>query len=111
MIMQKLMKEVNAAAKNEYHRAAAKYGLLHFVDHQSIAVLAEEVEEARDELAKVIGHTQEFWNLVKSDAPDEDKLQAVKQIEHCAKFLACEAIQVVAMAYKAKQTIKHRGEQ
>lgn len=111
MIMQKLIKAVKLLVNDEYCRASQMYGPVHYADHQSVAVLAEEVEEARDEISTVIEKTQAFWKLVKSDAPNADKLKVLRGIKLSAVLAACEAIQVAAMAYKAEKTINHRGEQ
>lgn len=108
--MQKLIKIVKALIKDEYCRASKMYGPFHYADHQSVAVLAEEVDETRDELGDVINKCEEFWKLVKSDAPDDKKKSVLRSIKHSATLTACEAIQVAAMAYKAELTINNRGE-
>ena len=108
--MKQLIKLVGALVENEYFKAAVKYGPLHCADHQSVAVLAEEVDETRDELARVVDKCQELWKLVKQDAADEQKIEVLKSIQTKAVLAACEAIQVAAMAYKAELTINARGE-
>lgn len=109
--MQKLIKEVKSLVQNEYHRAMTKFGATNNSDHESFAILEEEVEELRDDFGPLTDGAMKFWELVKSDASDDKKKETLERIKHYAIFAACEAIQVAAMAYKAQQTINCRGEQ
>lgn len=70
--------------------------------HEGYAVLLEEVEECMDELQAVQIRTSRLWDAVKEDATDE-ALCFLDQIEEAAVRLASEAIQVAAMARKAKE--------
>lgn len=70
--------------------------------HEGYAVLLEEVEECMDELQAVQIRTSKLWDAVKDDAVD-DALNALGRIEDAAVRLASEAIQVAAMAQKARE--------
>lgn len=109
--MQRLIKEVKTLVSDEYAVAAQKFGPINHSDHESFAVLGEEVEELRDEFTVVVDKCQEFWKFVKSNASNDKKKDVLKAIRNDAIMAACEAIQVAAMAYKAEQTIIHRGEE
>lgn len=70
--------------------------------HEGYAVLLEEVEECRDELQAVLLHTSALWDAVKEDDGDT-ALRELGCIEDAAIRMASEAIQVAAMAQKAKE--------
>ena len=108
--MQNLIKDVQYLISIEYQRASTKFGPLNHSEHESSAIISEEVEELRDEFISLSEHGMKFWEFVKSNASDEDKTKALNSLHHDALLAACEAIQVAAMAYKAEQTIKSRGE-
>lgn len=106
--MENLIKDVSELVDAEYNRASQQYGRFHSGDHESIAVLAEEAEEANEEMQKVMEHLEQFWELVKQDAADQNKQILLKHIYTDAVLVACEAIQVAAMAFKGVATIKNR---
>ena len=109
--MQKLIKEVKSLTRSEYHRAMIKFGATNNSDHESFAIIEEEIEELVDEVDRIRGDATTFWNFCKSNAPDAGKLKILKSLHNDAIMAACEAIQVAAMAYKAEQTINCKGEQ
>ena len=108
--MEKLVQSVKAVIKEEYDRAAEKYGCVHSSDHEGFAVLLEEFEETTDEIAVLNDRIPKLWKLVKGDGSDSYKTEILKEIQDSAMLAACEAIQVAAMAYKARLTIFNRGE-
>lgn len=108
--MQHLIKEVNVLVDDEYASAAQKFGCLNHSDHESYAVLLEEVEEAQDELSNVWTKIHEFWEMVRNNGSAQSKKTLLRALRISAVLTACECIQVAAMAYKAEQTIIHKGE-
>lgn len=108
-MMDKVVAEVKESVEREYGRAGAKYGLTNHSDHESYAVLLEEVQEAEEELAHLGKDVYEFWYGVKNDVNDYDKYIQCRKIEKRAIMAACELIQVAAMAKKAAVTICDRG--
>ena len=107
--MEILIKSVQTIMEEEYHRAAQKFGSVNNSDHESFAVLLEELQEALDEVKNTHGSIDQFWQMVKSrEARDQDKQNVLTAVENSAIFAACEFIQVSAMAHKAKQTIQER---
>ena len=107
--MEKLIKSVQAIKEEEYDRASEKFGAVNNSDHESFAVMFEEMQESFEEVKNTDANIQQFWQMVKSkDAEDQDKQSALTAVEHYAIFAACELIQVAAMAYKANRTIQER---
>lgn len=82
--------EIELAAANE------KYPAFHSA-HEGYAVLLEEVEEARDDIETIIDYLGYAWNNIRYDSNPAGNLKTVKAR---AEQLACEAIQVAAMAQK-----------
>lgn len=109
--MQELIRETTQLVGNEYARASSKFGPVHNSDHESAAVLCEELEEVREELRELSDNYLEFWNLVKSNADKQHKQRVLKRLKNKAVLAACEAIQVAAMAYKAERTLFGEEEQ
>lgn len=83
-----IMKAVEAEVKrvNEIHP-------LYHSGHEAIAVLAEEVEEAREELESIKVHLAKMWERVRMDFELNYPAELVK--EHAIE-LANEAVQVAA---------------
>ena len=109
MAMTKLIEEVKELIEKEYGRAGAQFGLTNNSDHESYAILLEEVEEAKSELRCVEEYMKEFWDYVRSDFGPHDKFVCCGDMERRALLCACEMIQVAAMAKKAAMTICDRG--
>lgn len=106
MSMEKLVDEVKECIEREYGRAGAKYGLTHNSEHESYAILLEEMEEAEDELKLCKSALEKYWNQVKTDLKvDKFKLDSLNVVYSRALLGACELIQVAAMAKKASLTI------
>lgn len=70
--------------------------------HEGYAVMLEEIEECRDELQVIQSHTSDLWQAVKDDNTQGAKVE-MDEIEAAAIQLAAEAIQVAAMARKARE--------
>jgi len=104
--MKRLLESVQTLKTEEYGRAVEKFGPVNASAHESYGVLKEEVEEAQDELNLVNRYLNTYWEGVKKDLPYSMQYNALIDIERCASCLACEAIQVAAMAHKAILTLK-----
>lgn len=107
--MQKLIEEVKELVEREYGRAGAKFGLTNNSDHESYAVLQEELEEAQDEMVFLEQALKKFWFTVRQDQVDDTKLWRLKDVQKRALLAACECIQVAAMAKKASITVCNRA--
>ena len=107
--MKELIKSVVCAECEEYGRASAKFGAVHNSDHESYAVLREEVDEAIDVLEDADNFTEAFFEMVKKNEEDKMKLDILNLIKHRAEEAAAESIQVAAMARKAVETIERRA--
>lgn len=104
--MRELMASVQMVEATEYERAKAKFGPVNASDHESYAVLKEEIDEANEELTFVLHSLDRFWKHVKNNENSHCKTIALSDLERQATLLACEAIQVAAMAHKAILTLK-----
>ena len=109
MSMDKLIQDVKALVADEYHRASMKFGETNNSDHESYAVLLEEMEEAKVEVADVEHQLQKFWEMTKSNEDDLSKYSRLLEMERRAVLAACELIQVAAMAAKASATVSCRN--
>ncbi len=103
--MMELLQGVRELVEQEYGRAGAKWGLKNNSNHESYAVLLEEVQEAREDLDIIEKTLQRFWGMIRADDSASDMLMQINGIQAYAESLAAEAIQVAAMAKKAKATI------
>ena len=106
--MEELIKSVVCAECEEYGRASVRFGAVNNSDHESYAILREEVDEAIDALAKVDDLTDGFFELVKQNEEDKTKIGLLNVIKHRAEEVAAESIQAAAMARKAIETIQRR---
>lgn len=106
MSMDKLIEDVKKLVDEEYNRAAIKFGATNNSDHESYAVLLEELEEADAELCQVQNQLEKFWLLTKANDSDISKYSRLLEMERRAVLAACEMIQVAAMAKKAALTVE-----
>ena len=106
-MMTKLIAAVEQLVNEEYDRASKDHGERFHSLHEAFGVLMEEFEETRDELETVSRFLNGFWKEVKRDSCDIVFLNEAKK---SAINLACEAIQVAAMAHKARQGVKNDDE-
>ena len=107
--MEKLLKEVQECVEAEYGRAAAKFGCTNHSDHESYAIIKEELEGAQAEMESVALKLAQFWHLTRTNDEDVCKYNRLLEMQHSAMLAACECIQVAAMAMKAALTIADRN--
>ena len=107
--MEELIKSVVCAECEEYGRASVRFGTVNNSDHESYAILREEVDEAIDALAEADDLTDGFFELVKKNEEDKTKIGLLNVIKHRAEEAAAESIQAAAMARKAIETIQRRA--
>lgn len=98
MSYKKTMNGVTMLVQNEYDMAAEEHGPVFHSNHEAFSVIIEEVAESREELAKIVDSMGDLWSAVRND---EVCSWVLSDIENHAMMLACEAIQVAAMARKA----------
>lgn len=110
MSMDKLIADVKELIQDEYVRATYKFGATNNSDHESYAVLLEEMEEAEVEVVEARVQLEKFWLLTKSDDSDMSKYSSLQELKRRAMLAVCELIQVAAMAEKAAVTVHIRGE-
>ena len=108
MAMEKLIEEVAELVEREYGRAGAKFGLTNHSDHESYAIILEELQEAKAEIDSFERELSLFWSMVKADDDDPYKYSCLHQMQSVALLGACEMIQVAAMAKKAAITVCDR---
>ena len=98
MSYKKTMEGVKYLVQNEFDMACEDNGNSFSSDHEAFSVILEEVAESKEELQIVIDCMNGLWRSVRQDNKNGDILT---DIERHARRLACEAIQVAAMARKA----------
>lgn len=76
-------------------------------NHEGYAVIAEELEEVQAENQAMIQAINVLWEDVKRNRKTTDIGEALQNV---AVKLACEAIQVAAMAEKYNTSMEQRGE-
>lgn len=102
--MKDLLASVQKAEQEEYERAKQKFGPVNASSHESFGILKEEYEEAIDEVNLVRNYLSDYWTHVKKNDPVAQR-QSLEDLQRFSQYLACEAIQVAAMAYKALLTL------
>ena len=105
--MNAVKQDVEKLVQKELGSANQRFPLFHS-DHEGAAVICEEIQEAEYELECIKDRFQELWRSVKCNMTSEwiSKINTV--IVNRAQNLACEAIQVAAMAQKFIDSQKER---
>ena len=99
--------DVEKLVQKELESANQKFPMLRS-DHEGAAVIFEEMQEAEYELECAKDRFQELWNSVKCNLSSEWIAEVNVVIMNRAVNLACEAIQVAAMAQKFIDSQKER---
>lgn len=94
-----IVQDLRMLIDRELVRANRLHGPYLHNEHEAIAVLGEEVDEAHDEMHWLSMEMSNLWDAVKGDYADVER---VEPVQRCAENLAAEAIQVTAMCEKWK---------
>lgn len=105
MSYKRTMRGVDYLIENELDLAKDEHGETFASMHEGMAVLFEEAQEAQDEGAEIDGFVSLLWDDVKADNAKGARMMAEELASH-AERLACEAIQVAAMALKFVDTVE-----
>lgn len=105
MSYKRTLRGVDYLIANELDFARDEHGDTFASLHEGAAVLKEEIEEANDDNIEVKGFYRLLWDAVKEDNDSEARDMA-EEIASRAELLACEAIQVAAMALKFVDTVE-----
>lgn len=97
--MNAVKQDVEKLVQKELESANQKFPMFRS-DHEGAAVICEEIQEAEYEFECVKDRFQELWRSVKCDMSSEWISEINTVIANRAVNLACEAIQVAAMAQK-----------
>lgn len=108
MSYKRTMRGVDYLIENELDFAAEEHGATFASMHEGESVLREEVEEAIDEVNAISREASRMWHFIKEDDA-EPAMRCAEEIASHAERLACEAIQVAAMALKFVDTVE-KGE-
>ena len=98
--MKELKEAVKGLVREEYERAAERFGEKFNSLHEAYAVILEEEEKAQNEMRYILGQIEAFWIRIKENMIMDGSLEV---IEKTALNAACECIQIAAMAYKARK--------
>ena len=104
--MNSVKQEVEKLVQKELESANQKFPMFRS-DHEGAAVIFEEIEEAESEMRGVNRHFASTWYSVKNN----ERIKAysyINKLKNSAANLACEAIQVAAMAQKFIDSQKER---
>ena len=105
MSYKRTMRGVDYLIENELDFARDEHGETFASLHEGAAVLYEELEEAKDEILEARSFYCRLWEAVKEDDSKAAR-EFVEEIASHAERLACEAIQVAAMALKFVDTVE-----
>lgn len=105
MSYKRTLRGVNYLIVNELDTARDEHGETFASMHEGAAVLKEEIEEASDESVFAEEAYNALWYAVKEDDAKRARHNA-EEIASRAELLACEAIQVAAMALKFVDTVE-----
>lgn len=102
-MMKKLQADVAPLVFDEYQRAAEQFGATHNSPHEACAVTFEEVIECDNALSDVKNDLHRVWGNTMANEPS---LREWDKLKEDAINLACEAIQVAAMAFKSLKSFE-----
>ena len=94
--MSTIKSDVEKLVQKELESANRRFPMFHS-DHEGAAVIFEEIQEAENELKNVQEYFKALWESVKQNVDAE---WCGESIKIASVNLACEAIQVAAMAQK-----------
>lgn len=92
--------QIISLTDQELEAANTKFGLNHS-DHESFAILREEIDEAHEALEQLEQCSLNIWNATKENLSQQDMIDLYEKAYSTAIELAIEAVQVAAMAKKA----------
>ena len=104
--MNSVKQDAEKLVQKELESANQKFPVFHS-DYEGAAVIYEEIEEAESEMRGVNRHFASTWYLVKQN----ERIKAysyINKLKNSAVNLACEAIQIAAMAQKFIDSQKER---
>lgn len=108
MSYKRTLRGVDYLIDNELDMARDEHGATFASMHEGAAVLAEEAQEAAEEVEAIHRKFDNLWAEVRADNSKTAREYAEDIASH-AERLACEAIQVAAMALKFVDTVE-KGE-
>ncbi|MCM0648666.1 hypothetical protein NBE98_09795 [Clostridium swellfunianum] len=104
----KLLNSVKQVVEEELQRTYTEYGFGDFnSNHEAYAVIKEEIEEARIELDRAEQRLRWAWEIIKKN---ENPKESIEKIRLYGIYLACEAIQIAAVAEKYITSLKKQRE-
>lgn len=107
-MMKKLMKAVEYCTTQELKMANIEFPMFH-TDHEGVAIIEEEICETETEMQNMIN----AFNVLKiervyGDMIDDEKKEVAEVLKISAQHLACESLQVAAMAQKFIDSMEAR---
>lgn len=105
MSYKRTMRGVDFLIENELDFARDEHGETFASLHEGAAVLCEEVDETALEYHDMARNYDMLWSSVKRD-DEKSAREHAEEIASHAELLACEAIQVAAMALKFVDTVE-----
>ena len=103
--MNAVKQEVEKLVQKELESANQRFPMFRS-DHEGAAVIVEEIEEAKEEIEELEDNFRNLWSLVKDN--DIRSSTYAGWVFTSSIRLACEAIQIAAMAQKFIDSQKER---
>ena len=100
---ERLRERVNEAANGEYALAARRHGASFRSAREGYRVIAEEVQEARDEVDEMTDLVKDLRTCLRTNEAALIR-QCAGKLRRAAVWTACEAIQVAVMTQKLLAT-------
>lgn len=110
MSYKRTMRGVDYLIENELDMARDEHGATFASMHEGAALICEEAQEANEEIAHIQRAFNSLWDEVKDDNSNTARERA-EDVASYAERLACEAIQVAAMALKFVDTVESMEEE
>lgn len=99
--MDHLLPGVDALVELEHRTIVEKWGEGYNSPHEAYAVMLEEVQEAQENMKCLQAGMEIMWTAIREDNRKQIGPSVVR-IEHYAKQLAAEAVQVAAVCRRAR---------
>lgn len=109
--MNAVKEDVEKLVQKELESANQRFPMFRS-DHEGAAVIFEEIQEAEQELKIAKSNFENLWNAVKRNESSNFLATYLLRLNGNAVRLACEAIQVAAMAQKFidSQKVREKSE-
>lgn len=104
MIDIKATDRINKAVLDEFRKITKEHGMEYHTTHEGYGVLLEEVQECKEEAARIEKQLENLWTMIRNDKVNFMWNQ-IENVKQAALSCAEEAVQVAAVCVKFQDTI------